>query len=99
MIVETEAYTNDDPACHAHRGKTKRNAALFGPAGHAYIYFAYGNHYCMNAVSKDMQTSAGGVLIRVVELVPGIETTQQLRHQTEIKNLTNGPDKLGKRLR
>ncbi len=97
-IVETEAYMANDPACHAYRGQTKRNAALFGPVGHAYVYFTYGNHYCLNAVSRDAQTCAGGVLIRALEPIAGIEIMQQLRNQTPIKDLTNGPGKIGQAL-
>lgn len=70
IIVETEAYrSTDDPACHAFRGKTARNSSLFGPVGHTYIYFIYGNHYCMNIVAKDESTPAGGVLIRAIHLL------------------------------
>lgn len=98
MIVETEAYTADDQACHAFKGKTKRNAALFGPVGCAYVYFIYGNHYCLNAVSRDAQSCAGGVLIRALEPIAGIETMQQLRNQTNIIQLTNGPGKIGQAL-
>jgi DNA-3-methyladenine glycosylase len=92
MIVETEAYTADDPACHAFRGLTPRTAPLFGPTGHFYVYFIYGNHYCINVVSRAVGIKAGGVLIRAVEPVAGIEIMQQLRDKTD--DITNGPGKL-----
>jgi DNA-3-methyladenine glycosylase len=94
IIIETEAYTADDPACHAYRSKTKRNAALFGPVGHAYIYFIYGNHYCMNIVSREKNCPAGGVLIRALKTIDGIEQMQQHRNIADLKNLANGPGKL-----
>lgn len=96
IIVEAEAYCSDnDPASHAFSGKTKRNTAMFGPAGHAYIYFIYGNHYCFNIVAKEDAVNAGAVLIRAIEPIIGIEHMQKARgnHQTNI-NLTNGPGKL-----
>lgn len=64
IITETEAYTHDDPASHCYIGKTQRNIAMFGPVGHAYIYISYGIHFCFNIVSRDLQSPAGGVLIR-----------------------------------
>ena len=76
-IVEVEAYLGphrkpDDPAAHAHRGPTPRNAVLFGPAGHAYIYAIYGRYFCMN-ISCEREGQAGSVLLRALEPVAGIE--------------------------
>lgn len=94
MIVETEAYTSNDPACHAFKGKTNRNCALFGEVGHAYVYFIYGNHYCLNFVARTNDMPAGGVLIRALEPINGIETIKKLRKTNNIHELTNGPGKL-----
>ena len=98
-IVETEAYCADDEACHAHNGrKTVRNAALFGPVAHAYVYLSYGMHFCINVVSREPQISAGGILIRALQPVDGIDLMKKLRNKTVEKELTNGPGKLGQAL-
>lgn len=94
IINETEAYSSDDPACHAYNGKTKRNASLFGPVGHAYVYFTYGCHFCMNVVARDNSVTAGGVLIRSIIPLEGVESMQKLRGNVYQKNLANGPGKL-----
>ena len=94
-IVETEAYIGEhDLACHAHGGKRIRNAPLFGPVGHAYVYFIYGMYYCLNFIARDSKISAGGVLIRALEPLQGIEYMQFKRHIHKIKDVTNGPGKL-----
>lgn len=94
-IVETEAYLGiADEASHAYGGKRLRNAPLFGPVGHAYVYFIYGMYECVNFVSRAPSIPAGGVLIRAVEPVEGIEYMQKLRHAKSIHDLTNGPGKL-----
>lgn len=94
IIIETEAYTNEDPACHAYRGKSERNAALFGPVGHAYIYFIYGNHFCLNTVARDNKTVAGGVLIRAIAPLDGVERMKKHRVIKKDYQLANGPGKL-----
>jgi len=85
-IVETEAYFQDDPASHSFRGITERSAPMFEDPGHAYVYFIYGNHYCLNAVTEKFGR-AGAVLIRALEPVNGIRLA------------TNGPGKLTKALK
>lgn len=99
IITETEAYCGlIDPASHAYIGKTKRNAAMFGPVGHSYVYFIYGNHHCLNIVAKGADTVAGGVLIRALMPLEGVEYMQQLRNIKNFKHLTNGPGKIGQAL-
>lgn len=93
MIVETEAYRSDDPASHTFRGPGKRNAVMFGPAGHAYVYFTYGMHYCFNVVTG--QPGQGqGVLIRALEPLEGIPLMRRRRQREALLELTNGPAKL-----
>ncbi|RLI06143.1 DNA-3-methyladenine glycosylase [Candidatus Bathyarchaeota archaeon] len=97
-IVEVEAYGgSDDPASHAYRGITPRNKLMFGEAGHAYIYFTYGNHYCLN-VTTEKEGKPGAVLIRAIEPVKGIDLMKKHR-KTSLENLTNGPGKLTQALK
>ena len=96
MIVETEAYrAGDDPASHAFRGMTERNKVMFGEPGHAYVYFTYGNHFCLNITAKD-RLPAGAVLIRAVEPLEGLETMLRNRNVGRITDTTSGPGKLTK---
>jgi DNA-3-methyladenine glycosylase len=97
-IVEVEAYRGlDDPASHAFRGPTPRNAPMFGKPGHAYIYFTYGNHYCLNITTQDVGTP-GAVLIRAMQPLEGLAEMRRLRPNMPDSNLTNGPGKLTKAL-
>ncbi len=91
IIVETEAYSQEDAASHSYRGETERTKAMFGPAGHAYIYFTYGMHYCFNIVSGEVGHGQG-VLLRALGPVAGIEIMQRRRNRET--DLCNGPAKL-----
>lgn len=93
-IIETESYMSTDPACHAFAGKTERNASLFGPVGHAYVYLSYGLHFCFNMVARTSSMPAGGVLIRALEPLSSIELLRTNRPFVNDKNLMNGPGKL-----
>jgi DNA-3-methyladenine glycosylase len=93
MIAETEAYCGQfDSACHAHRGKTKRNAVMFGEPGHAYVYFTYGMHYMLNLVTEKAENPCA-VLIRAVVPLSGVEE-MEARRKRKGADLTNGPAKL-----
>jgi DNA-3-methyladenine glycosylase len=103
-IVEVEAYLGtNDPAAHSAAGKTARNAVMFGPPGHAYVYFIYGNHYCLN-VSCEPDGKPGGVLFRAVEPLTGVEAMAHAREieirgpaaltEKDLPKLTSGPGRL-----
>jgi DNA-3-methyladenine glycosylase len=98
-IVEVEAYLGaNDPASHSFAGKTARTAVLFGPPGYAYVYFIYGNHYCLN-VSCEPDGKAGGVLFRALEPLEGIEEMARARQiellgPRDLVRLTSGPGRM-----
>lgn len=107
-IVETEAYDQDDPASHAFGGPSERNAAMFGPAGHLYVYVSYGMHHCCNVVCGP-EGFGSGCLVRAVEPLEGVEVMRELReagrtgkaqaerarkHPLKLRDLTNGPGKV-----
>jgi DNA-3-methyladenine glycosylase len=94
IIIEAEAYDGEnDLACHARVGKTRRNAVMFGPPGHAYVYFTYGMHWCLNCVTGAKGYPAAG-LIRAIQPMEGMEIIAQHRQPAKEKDWCNGPAKL-----
>lgn len=92
LIVETEAYCPDDPACHAYRGKTPSNVAMFGPPGHSYVYLIYGMYHCFNVVTEAANTGSA-VLIRAVELAD-LPKDLDAKYVKQGQRVAAGPGKL-----
>lgn len=92
-IVEVEAYDHEDPAAHGFRGKTERNASMFGPPGHAYVYRSYGVHWCLNLVCQEAG-SASAVLLRALEPALGLDLMRERRGLENARLLCAGPGRL-----
>lgn len=92
-VVEVEAYTADDPASHSVRGRTPRNASMFGPAGTLYVYVSYGIHHCANIVTG-AEGDGQAVLVRAVVPIEGIDEMRRRRGGVDDRRLADGPGKL-----
>lgn len=94
LIVETESYSQDDPGCHAYRGKTKRTAIMFDSVGLAYVYFTYGNHWMLNITANPIGVP-GAILIRAAKPISGLATMFERRVKARTdRDLLSGPGKL-----
>ena len=97
VIVEVEAYHHTDPAAHSYRGKTERNAVMFGPPGHLYVYRSYGMHWCANVVCE-AEGSASAVLIRALEPTHRVALMRRRRGVKDERLLCSGPGRLSQAL-